>query len=149
MRHRTPPAGGDMPIAALLKNAAFDPETVALLSAAFDPAWNTVEKSGSPLATGGQAPLTRERLAKRIIEMGQKGERDRQRLVNDALAHLAKAPDWPGSLGVKENDGSTEGACFSLREIGLQFNERFIRLAPQSAFACPAIAQSQATNAGP
>jgi hypothetical protein len=30
----------------------------------------------------------RERLAKRIIEMGQKGTRDHQRLVEDAIAHL-------------------------------------------------------------
>jgi hypothetical protein len=29
---------------------------------------------------------TRERLAKRIIEMGQKGMRNHQRLVEDALA---------------------------------------------------------------
>lgn len=30
----------------------------------------------------------RERLAKRIIEMGQKGMRNHQRLVEDAIAHL-------------------------------------------------------------
>ena len=79
-----------MSIASLLENAAFDPDTVTLLAAAFDTAWDTVEKSGSPLATGGQALSAREVLAKRIIEMGQQGERDRQQLVNDALAYLAK-----------------------------------------------------------
>jgi hypothetical protein len=30
----------------------------------------------------------RERLAKRIIEMGRKGVRNHKRLVEDALAHL-------------------------------------------------------------
>ena len=78
-----------MPIASLLADAAFDPDTVALLASAFDTAWNTVKKSGSPLAADGQAAATRELLAKRIIEMGHKGERDGQRLVDDALAHLA------------------------------------------------------------
>ena len=34
-------------------------------------------------------PMTaRERLAKRIIEMGQKGMRNHQRLVEDAIARL-------------------------------------------------------------
>ena len=78
-----------MPIASLLGNAAFDPDTVKLLASAFDTAWNTVKKSGSPLAEDGQAASTRELLAKRIIEMGHKGERDGRRLVDDALAHLA------------------------------------------------------------
>ena len=44
--------------------------------------------SGSPLASEAQAATTRERLAKRIIEMGQKGVRNHKRLVEDALAHL-------------------------------------------------------------
>jgi hypothetical protein len=54
----------------------------------FDAAWDTIQKSGSPLAGETQAAITRERLAKRIIEMGQKGERHHQRLVEDALAHV-------------------------------------------------------------
>jgi hypothetical protein len=78
-----------MPIASLLANTAFDSETVALLSSAFDTAWDTLKKSGSPLAADGKAAATREQLAKRIIDLGQKGERDQQRLVTDALAHLA------------------------------------------------------------
>ena len=78
-----------MPIASLLADAAFDADTVALLSSAFETAWDTIQKSGSPLAAAGLAASTRELLAKRIIEMAQKGERDRRRLVEDALAHLA------------------------------------------------------------
>lgn len=78
-----------MPIIKLLSNAAFDPDTITLLASAFDTAWDTVRTSGSPLAADDRAASTRDVLAKRIIEMGKRGERDRQRLVDDALAHLA------------------------------------------------------------
>ena len=80
-----------MPIDSLLENAAFDLDTTALLASAFDSAWETVKKSGSPLAANENADSTRDLLAKRIIKMGQQGERDRQRLVDDALAHLTVA----------------------------------------------------------
>jgi len=78
-----------MPIDSFLANTTFDPETAALLASAFDTAWDTIKKSGNPLAANDQAASTREVLAKRIIEMGQRGERDQQRLVDDALDHLA------------------------------------------------------------
>jgi hypothetical protein len=74
-----------------LRGNAFDPEAVAILGAAFDAAWDIVQKSGSPLPDEAQAATTRERLAKRIIEMGQKGARNHKRLVEDALAHLTGA----------------------------------------------------------
>jgi hypothetical protein len=80
-----------MSIRPFLDNSAFDPDTVAILAAAFEQAWSTVQKSGSPLAADDQAASTRERLAKRIIQMAQQGERERQRLVDDALAHVAAA----------------------------------------------------------
>jgi hypothetical protein len=71
-----------------LRDDAFDPNAVAILGAAFDAAWDALQKSGSPLASDAQAMTTRERLAKRIIEMGQKGMRNHQRLAEDARAHL-------------------------------------------------------------
>lgn len=77
-----------MSIIPFLRGSAFDPKVVAMLGAAFDAAWDTLQKSGNPLASDAQAVTTRERLAKRIIEMGQKGVRNHQRLVEDALAHL-------------------------------------------------------------
>ena len=80
-----------MSIASLLAETAFDPDTVALLASAFETAWDTVKQSGSPLAADDRAASTRELLAKRIIATAQKGERDRQRLVDDALAHLPAA----------------------------------------------------------
>jgi len=80
-----------MSIVPFLRDKGFDPKAVAILGAAFDTAWDTIQKSGSPLAAGDQAAITRERLARRIIEMGQRGQRDHQRLVDDALAHLSGA----------------------------------------------------------
>jgi hypothetical protein len=80
-----------MSIVPFLREDAFDPTVVATLAAAFDAAWETVQKSGSPLADEAQATTTRERLAKRIIEMGRQGERDHHRLVAGALAYLTGA----------------------------------------------------------
>ena len=77
-----------MSIAPFLREGSFDPEAMAILGAAFDAAWDALKKSGSPLASEAQAMTARERLAKRIIEMGQKGIRNHQQLVEDALAHL-------------------------------------------------------------
>ena len=77
-----------MSIIPFLQGNSFDPEAVAILGAAFDAAWDALQKSGSPLASDAQAMTARERLAKRIIEMGQKGMRNHQRLVEDAIAHL-------------------------------------------------------------
>ena len=75
-----------MSIIPFLRDNSFDPEEVAILGAAFDAACCALQKSGSPLAGDAKAVTTRERLAKRIIEMGQKGMRNHQRLVEDALA---------------------------------------------------------------
>ena len=77
-------------ISELLAESALDPEAVAILSSAFEAAWTVVEKSGSPLAEPGQAMTTRERMAKRIIELGQRGERSHQRLVDAALDTLTQ-----------------------------------------------------------
>jgi hypothetical protein len=76
---------------ALLSDAAFDSETTQLLGAAFEDAWEDVKSSGSGLAEGSEAALTRELLAKRIIELAQRGERNPDRLVESALDHLAKS----------------------------------------------------------
>jgi hypothetical protein len=78
-----------MPVIPLFGDGSFDPETTSLLASAFEDAWETVRKSGSPLASDGQASATREILAKRIIERAKAGERDSKTLANDALFHLA------------------------------------------------------------
>ena len=88
-RVRSERKGTDMPTVSLFANAAFDSDTAALLASAFDTAWDTLKKSGSPFAADGQSASTRQLLAKRIIATGRAGERNPQRLVEDALAHLA------------------------------------------------------------
>ena len=80
-----------MPMVALLSNAAFDSETTELLGATFEAAWEKVKTAGSTLAEDSQAASTRALLAKRIIEMAKRGERNRNRLVEDALDHLLKS----------------------------------------------------------
>jgi ABC-type nitrate/sulfonate/bicarbonate transport system substrate-binding protein len=61
----------------------FDPETVDFLVRALDDAWRYVEAEGVPL--NGQERLAREALAKYIIDAAAAGERDHQRLVENAL----------------------------------------------------------------
>ena len=80
-----------MPMVALLSNAAFDSETTQLLGAAFEAAWEKVKTAGSTLAEESEAASTRELLAKRIIEMAKRGERNPNRLVESALDHLVKS----------------------------------------------------------
>jgi hypothetical protein len=77
-----------MPIAKLLAGRAFDPETTSLLGAAFDKAWQSVKISGSPLADERHAASTREILAKRILTAGHQGEREINRLIEEALTFL-------------------------------------------------------------
>lgn len=71
------------------KDSGFDAETTLLLGTAFDSAWATVQASGSQLGSASQAPLIRELLAKHILEMGLAGERNPDRLVENALGRLA------------------------------------------------------------
>jgi len=82
-----------MPMAKLLSSRAFDPETTSLLGAAFDKAWQTVQTSGSPLAAEKHAAATREILAKKILAAGHRGERNMNRLVEEALALLIICKD--------------------------------------------------------
>ena len=79
-----------MRVVALFSNAAFDSETTELLGAAFEAAWEKLKTAGT-LAEGSDAALTRELLAKRIIEMAKRGERNPDRLVESGLDHLAKS----------------------------------------------------------
>jgi hypothetical protein len=93
-----------------LQDSSFDPEAVAILGAAFDAAWDALQKSGSPLKSDAQAMTTRERLAKRIIEMGQ-NTRDHQRLV--AISAALGAP----LLRARGAEGSATRARSSSRRI--------------------------------
>jgi hypothetical protein len=67
----------------------FSPESTTLLIKAFEGAWQTVLRSGSPLASAERADATREALARYVIARVEAGERDLQTLIADALASLA------------------------------------------------------------
>ena len=69
---------------------AFDDNEVRILVEAFDQAWKAVQDSGAPFASEGHASVTRERLASRMIEIAQRGERNPNRLRDDALLYLAR-----------------------------------------------------------
>ena len=73
----------------LFASKAFDDETTSRLGVAYEAAWQKLKASGSPLAEKSHAAATRERLAKCILEMGQLGETDSNRLVEKALGRLA------------------------------------------------------------
>lgn len=79
-----------MSIVPLLGAASFDPEAIEILSAAFDDAWERIKQSGSALARPAYERGAREVLAKCIIEMAQRGERDRRVLADAAVKYLAK-----------------------------------------------------------
>ena len=75
------------------ENWAFDPETNHLMGDALDSAWESLTTRENRLATPAMAARSRELLAKRIVELVQRGERDRIRLSDDAIAHLTRAID--------------------------------------------------------
>jgi hypothetical protein len=80
-----------MTIVPFLAQSAFDPEVIEILAAAFEDAWASIEKSGSSLASPRYKRVAQEIMAKRIIETAQRGERDRQRLAEDAVTYLTQS----------------------------------------------------------
>ena len=67
------------------RETAFTPETIQILAAALDEAWERLRQSGSRLARPAYSRAMREVVAKRIMEMAQRGVQDREALVADAL----------------------------------------------------------------
>jgi hypothetical protein len=67
------------------RETAFAPETIEILGAALDETWERLEKSGSRLTRPAYSRVMREVVAKRIMELAQRGEQDRETLVEDAL----------------------------------------------------------------
>ena len=70
-----------MPIYRLLERSGFDPEHVSAMSIAF-------EEALGKLGLKDRADPLCEIVAKKIIELGQRGERDPLRLRDQALAEL-------------------------------------------------------------
>ena len=65
----------------MFKEAAFDTEAVAILCAAFDKAKDSLHDSGQPA-------LVEEVIAQRIIACAKRGERNPDRLCEEALSGL-------------------------------------------------------------
>ena len=80
------------------RETAFTPETIQILAAALDEAWERLRQSGSPLARPAYSRAMREVVAKRIIEMAQRGVQDREALVTDALRFVAANYEEPSKL---------------------------------------------------
>ncbi len=71
------------------RETAFNPETIQILADALNEALGRLGQSGSPLARPAYSRGMREVVAKRIIEMAQRGVEDRKALVTDALQFIA------------------------------------------------------------
>ncbi len=76
---------------AYLKEAAFDPDEVRILTSAFDKAWEAVQASGAKFDTETHSRAAQTVIAKHIIEAAKQGERDQCRLSDGALMALAQA----------------------------------------------------------
>src|SRR5260370_33521617 len=71
--------------------AVFDPETLGILTAAFDAAWASMEARGTPLSKVDYAEPAREIIGKHIIKAAKNGQRDQQRLRAGALLEFARS----------------------------------------------------------
>ncbi len=67
--------------------SAFDPDSIRILSDAFEEAWQSLQSTGATFHLDDQAEQTREILARCIIESAKLGERDCSRLRDAALVH--------------------------------------------------------------
>ena len=80
------------------RETAFTPEAIQILTAALDEAWESLRQSGSRLARPAYSRAMREVVAKRIMEMAQRGVQDREALVEDALRFIAANYEQPSKL---------------------------------------------------
>jgi len=72
----------------LFEHKPFDPAVCDAMGLAFDSAWQKLLVSGTHLASSVYAAATREALAMHIIDLAQTGERDVNRLRDDAVAFV-------------------------------------------------------------
>jgi hypothetical protein len=82
----------------ILSGTAFTPETIQILAAALDEAWERLRQSGSRLTRPAYSRAMREVVAKRIMEMAQRGVQDREALVADALRFVTANYEESGKL---------------------------------------------------
>jgi hypothetical protein len=82
-----------MPLTPYLPSETFDPETIRVLNAAFEDAWQSLTEGGTDL--GPDTDATRDTLAQGIVLAATLGERDQWKLRNAALANLGEAKVRP------------------------------------------------------
>jgi len=82
----------------LFRETAFTPETIQILAAALDEAWERLRQSGSRLTRPAYSRAMREVVAKRIIEIAQRGVQDRDTLVEDAVRFVTTNYEGPSKL---------------------------------------------------
>jgi hypothetical protein len=68
--------------------ASFGPDIIRVISDALDEAWRTVQANKRRFKVDANSSAARDVLAVHIIAMAKKGELDRQRLIEGALARL-------------------------------------------------------------
>ena len=68
-------------------NSSFDPQTLVLLEAAFDEAWLTLKAIGN-------TTVKPDELARSVLRLAMEGERDPERLHDEALEGLLPATAW-------------------------------------------------------
>jgi hypothetical protein len=90
------------PVDALLQSNAFDAETTRLLGSTFDAAWEAIVASGSPLTDPQHVNVLRELLAKLLIEMVMHGERNPDRLIENALGRSVLSPPANAELAAPQ-----------------------------------------------
>jgi hypothetical protein len=81
----------------------FDDEIVDIFGSAFEAAWQSLQLSDSRLTHEPHVASTRELLAKWILVLGKRGERDRNQLVEKALALLAQSNPEARQSSTAEN----------------------------------------------
>jgi hypothetical protein len=71
-------------------DGAFDPETIGILTLAFEDAWRRAQLSKTPYVAEEYAEAGRIILAKHIIAAANAGERDPRWLADGALLYLSR-----------------------------------------------------------
>lgn len=82
-----------MSIHSVPANNVFDAETTKILASAFDAAWEEVKTADGSSAGERHAAAIRELLARHIVALAQRGERDPGRLIKNALSRLERNDD--------------------------------------------------------
>jgi hypothetical protein len=79
------------------RETAFTPETIQILAAALDEAWERLRQSGSQLVRPAYSRAMREVVARRIIQMAQRGVQNRETLVEDAVHFVTTNYEQPSN----------------------------------------------------